>query len=328
MNIIILLLLISVIIRFLTAFLFYKKYTSTNLDIAKVLIAIKRARYGDINLRLSNLKNKELENTINRLIETMYDRELMIKEYQTTLSNKNLSLEEILKKEKSVQEQRNEFTATLTHDMKVPVIAELNSINFLLDGRFGSLNEKQKEALTLMKASNQELKELIENILEIYKAEESSIILDKTNVIINDFISTIIEEMQPIAQKNGHKIIFSVSNSNNLSIIIDKFQIKRVLKNLIQNAISYSKPKTNIFINTKCENNFLIIEILNEGNAITTEELNMIFNKYYSANSKYRKTGTGLGLYLSKQIIDLHNGYIEADNSKNGFTTFLVKIPL
>ena len=100
---------------------------------------------------------------------------LNLKEYQSTLSNKNLSLEEILKHEKQLQIFKEEFAATLTHDMKVPVIAELNSLNYLLDGRFGELNDKQTEILKLMKSSNQELKDLIENMLETYRLEQKAI---------------------------------------------------------------------------------------------------------------------------------------------------------
>ena len=103
----------------------------------------------------------------------------MIKEYQSVLSKKNLSLEQILQQEKQLQIFKEEFAATLTHDMKVPVIAELNSLNYLLEGRFGNLNEKQIQVLNLMKTSNQELKDLIENMLETYKLEQKTIVLNK-----------------------------------------------------------------------------------------------------------------------------------------------------
>ena len=144
-------------------------------DISKLNVALKRVRYGDVNIRLNNLKDTNVENSANRLFETISDREIMIKEYQSTLADKNLSLEKIIENEKQLQLFKDEFTATLTHDMKVPVIAELNSINYLLDGRFGELNQKQKDILNLMKISNQELKDLIENLVETYKIEQKAL---------------------------------------------------------------------------------------------------------------------------------------------------------
>ena len=79
----------------------FNKYNKLLSDVSKIYLAVKRVRYGDINLRLRNLYNQELESLINRLFETIYDREMMIKEYQSTLSKKNLSLEEIIKQESS-----------------------------------------------------------------------------------------------------------------------------------------------------------------------------------------------------------------------------------
>ena len=225
-----------------------KKYNRLLNDVSKIYLAVKRVRYGDINVRLDNLNNKELEVSTNRLFETMYDRELMIKEYQTTLSKKNLSLEEVIKQEKQLQLFKEEFAATLTHDMKVPVIAELNSLNYLLDGRFGSLNEKQSEILKLMKSSNQELKELIENMLETYKLEQKSIRLNKSRNSINSFINSIVEEMRQIAIQTEHKIIVHLEQTKNVEIDFDIFQLKRVIKNLLQNALSFSPEASEIIL--------------------------------------------------------------------------------
>ena len=205
-------------------FLLYKKYRRLNLDVARIAIAMKRVRYGDFNVRIDKLNNKNLETAINRLIETMYDREMMIKEYQATLANKNLSLEEVLKQEKQLQMFKEEFAATLTHDMQVPVIAELNSLNYLLEGRFGNLNSKQVEILNLMKSSNQELKDLIENMLETYRLEQKKLELNLSENNINEFISVLVNEMQPIVIKSNHVIRQNLSETYNLSLYFDLFR--------------------------------------------------------------------------------------------------------
>lgn len=295
-------------------------------DMGKLLLAIKRVRYGDINVRLENLNDKELENAVNRLFETMYDREMMIKEYQSTLAEKNLSLEEILKQEKQLQLFKEEFAATLTHDMKVPVIAELNSLNYLLEGRFGDLNEKQLEILKLMKSSNQELKELIENMLETYRLEQKSLNINKILQPLNSFISEIAEEMKPIAIQTAHSICTNLNNTEDINIYFDAFQLKRVIKNLIQNAISFSPNESEISITSAKIDNSIKIFFTNKGSGISTEDLNLIFQKYYCGHSKFRKAGTGLGLYLSQQIVLAHDGNIEVDSSKEGYTTFILTL--
>ena len=303
-------------------------YCKVMQDLNKILIDINRIRYGDINIRLQNLNDKKLESIINRLFETIYDREMMIKEYQATLSKKNLSLEEIIKQEKQLQSFKEEFAATLTHDMKVPVVAELNSIEYLLEGRFGTLNEKQIEILNLMKSSNQELKDLIENMLETYRLEQKGLKLTLALNNFNNFLISIINEIYPIAYNTSHKIIYCLEKTSGLELIFDELQLKRVIKNLVQNAISFSPAESEINIKTFIEDNNVKFIISNYGKNILKEDLDMIFNKYYSGHSKFRKAGTGLGLYLSQQIALAHNGNINVDISEDGKTTFILELPL
>ena len=304
----------------------YKKYKKSCSDFSKILLAVKRLRYGDINVRISELNDKLLENSINRLIETIYDREMMIKEYQSTLAKKNLSLEEILSREKQLRTVKEEFAATLTHDMKVPVIAELNSLNYLLEERFGALNEKQFEVLNLMKSSNLELKELIDNMLEVYKLEQDKLKLNFAENNLKDFLSSIIKEMQPIASNSNIDIISDFGNTDFKSLIFDAFQMKRVIKNILQNAISFSCNNSKIHISTVKDEQNVKISVKNKGCGISEEDLDLIFHKYYTGQSKFKKSGTGLGLYLSRQIVLAHGGDISV-KSKDGFTEFIIEFP-
>lgn len=327
MNIFFLTIFFSILTLILLRVIFkYKKENNAlKYDISKIILATKRVRYGDINIKLEKLNNSELQNTINRLFETIHDRELMIKEYQATLSKKNLSLEEIIKQEKELRKLKEDITATLTHDMKVPVIAELNSIDYLLQGHFGELTEKQKEALNLMKTSNQELKELIENILEAYKMEQKETELNISSICINNFIERTTKEMEPISSNKNINIKTEIEKTIDFNINIDEFQIKRIIKNLIQNAITHSIKNSVIKIETIKEENELKINIINKGITISEEEVNLIFNKYYSGQSKFRKLGTGLGLYLSKKLAQAHKGdlTVSCENEETIFTLHL-----
>ena len=308
--------------------LLFSKYKKLQNDVSKISIAVKRLRYGDVHVRVDNLNNKDFENSTNRLFETIADREMMIKEYQSTLAKKNLTLEEIIKQEKQLQLFKEEFAATLTHDMKVPVIAELNSLEYLIDGRFGELNDKQLEVLKLMKSSNQELRDLIENMLETYRLDQKELKLNKSSHNLNEFLISVINEMLPIVYGTSHKMVFDFEKTKDVVFDFDDFQIKRVIKNLIQNAVSFSPNNSEITISTYKNDSKLSIEIKNIGNNISKEDLEMIFQKYYSGNSKFRKAGTGLGLYLSQQIALAHNGTINVDTSNANHTTFIVTFPL
>ena len=327
LNILFIILILIIIVLSFISLILYKKYKKNNDDSELLKKIIKRVRYGDINIKVNNLADKELETIINRLIETIYDREMMIKEYQSNLSDKNLTLEEIIKNEKQMQLFKEEFTAALTHDMKIPVIAELNSLNYLIEGRFGELNEKQKEVLNLMKSSNQELKELIENILETYKLEQKSLKLNMTNNNLNEYLSSIINEMNIICERTKHYIEGNLEATKGIKIYFDVFQFKRVIKNIIQNTLLYSIEASKISLITEKTDNSIIIKIKNKGNGISQEELELIFKKYYTGYSKFRKVGTGLGLYISQQIMLSHNGAIDVDTSETGYTSFKITLP-
>ena len=110
--------------------------------------------------------------------------------------------------------------------------------------------------------------------------------------------------------------------------VFDDFQFKRVVKNLIQNAVSFSPDNSEIKINTELNDKKIIISITNKGAGISSEDLELIFQKYYSGHSKFRKAGTGLGLYLSQKIMTAHNGNIKVDNENKDSTTFILELPI
>ena len=286
-----------------------------------ILKTINSVRYGNIYERVNEETFSMLPNfaqSINSMIDAISDREDMIKEYQNDLNKKIDGLKE-------VEQLKEDFVATLTHDLKVPIMAEKNMLSFLLDNRFGELNEKQKEAVSHLKNSNQELVELVEIILETYKLNETKISLTKEPVCINSLVEETIEEMHPISDSDEIKIEFlSYFNGD---VNLDKFYIKRVLKNLILNAISFSEPNSKIDIFVCRDEKNIYIKITNYGKSIKKEEVKHVFDKYYTTTKKFRKVGTGLGLYLSNKIVKAHRGRINVESEKDKSTTFSVVLP-
>lgn len=226
--------------------------------------------------------------------------------------------------QKDLESLKEDFVATLTHDLKVPIIAETNMIELFLNESFGPINEKQKLALKNMQVSNKELLDLVQIVLETYKI--GKLTLYKENILLKGFIEDIINEMQPIAKKTKNALKFI--HQRDILVFADKFQLKRVIKNLIQNAISYGRPKTPIEISIGEIPNYIIIKVKDHGDGISKENIDRIFNKYYSAANKFRKIGTGLGLYLALQIVKAHNGDLTVESAEGEFTEFCIKIPI
>ncbi|MCM1010204.1 MAG: PAS domain-containing sensor histidine kinase [Fusobacterium sp.] len=228
--------------------------------------------------------------------------------------------------EKQLENLKEDFIATLTHDLKVPIVAESNMLNFFLEGKFGDINEKQKFALEGMKKSNRELVDLVQIILDTYKVKETGIKLYKENIMLNEFLNDIISEMQPIAADSKIKINFN--SNHNIRIYADRLQLGRVVKNLISNAIIHSTSSETIDLATGEIPGFVTISVIDYGQGISKEEIPLIFNKYYSSTKKFRKIGTGLGLYLSQEIINSHKGEINVSSTENVRTEFCIKLPV
>ena len=283
-----------------------------------VLKVINSVRYGNLYDRVNEQTCFLIPNfvqSINSMIDSIVDRENMIKEYQNDLSQKLDSLQE-------VEQLKEDFVATLTHDLKVPILAEKNMLSFLLSNKFGELTEKQKEALVHLKNSNQELVELVEIILETYKLNETKIDLIKETVCVNDLLKDTIDEMKPISDSDNITVNFFTEFDG--FVELDKFYIKRALKNLILNAISFSEPDSKIDTAVCIDDKNVFIKITNYGKSIKKEEVKHVFDKYYTTAKKFRKVGTGLGLYLSNKIVKAHKGRIMVESEKDSWTTFAI----
>ena len=219
---------------------------------------------------------------------------------------------------------KEDFVATLTHDLKVPIIAETNMLELLLNENFGPISDKQRVALKNMQASNKELLNLVQIVLDTYRI--GRLTLYKESFMLKSFIIEIIDEMKPIANKNKNSLEFILNRD--ICVYADKVQLRRVIKNLIQNAVSYGKAKTPIEIKIGEIPNYIVIKVKDHGDGISKENIAKIFNKYYSASNKFRKIGTGLGLYLALQITKAHNGDLTVESKEGEYTEFCIKLPV
>ena len=415
---------ISIILVFVALFLITrqmnKRWSKINDYLGMVTNTVNSVRYGNLSTKIDKIEHSTYQNvtdSINRMVETLNDREKMIVEYQAELIRQNKLLESVINSlsdgilivnehgnilratpkiikwfgvkgndilgknvydyieiangntieklsdtdvyikitptnnfiinsvrlsldvkkryvllikdvttQREIETLKEDFVATLTHDLKVPIVAEANILNFLIDGKFGEITEKQRVALLNMKSSNEELIDLVQIVLETYKVKETGIPLLKENIKLNEFLSDIVDEVQPIATNSGLVINFTPSEKN-LTVSADVMQLKRVVKNLISNAISHSNTKKDIDIKTSEIPDFITISVIDYGQGIPQDEQKLIFNKYYSAAKKFRKIGTGLGLYLSQQIAKSHGGEITVESEENVRTEFCIKLP-
>lgn len=225
------------------------------------------------------------------------------------------------------ERMREDFVATLTHDLRTPLLAELRTLELLTKGVFGPLNDKQMEVLEAMLISNRDLLAMVKNLLEVYRYEAGAKVLSNQNFDMAQLVEECIFELSPLAETKNIELDSDIPEILPL-ILADRREIWRVLTNLIGNAIEYTQESGRVWINVSFVNNYMLVEVGDNGRGIPEIEIDTLFQRFSQGTSEDISSGTGLGLYLSKQIIQAHNGKIWAESKKGEGSRFYFTIPL
>ena len=224
--------------------------------------------------------------------------------------------------QKETERLRDDFIATLTHDLRTPLLAAIQTLKFFLDGSLGDLGEQQKVLLSTMLQSNEDLLGLVNALLEVYRFESGKLSLCKTVFSIKDLVIQCYDELEPLSKKKDIQFNLSCDLEEDLLIDADRAEIKRVIINLCGNALNYTNKGGIIDIYVKAQSGDLIFSVADNGNGIPKEDIPHLFMRFSQGTSKKRSTGTGLGLYLSRQIIEAHGGKIWVESKVNKGSEF------
>ena len=229
--------------------------------------------------------------------------------------------------EKTSAEQRETYVATLTHDLKTPTIAQIKALDLLLNDHMGPLNSEQRELLTLTKDSCNFMYEMLSTLLSTYKYENGDYTLNIEKCNVLSLVEETMNELESMLKEKNVTIHINKEGSI-FDAECDRMQIKRVITNILGNAISYAYDNTQILVTIRQDENGIDFEAKNKSAYINPETMDNLFKKYVSHAAKFNKIGVGLGLYLSKQIIDAHKGDIYAKSFKDNHNVFGFVLPL
>ncbi len=209
-----------------------------------------------------------------------------------------------------LQQQREDFVATLTHDLKTPVLATNRAIQFLLDGDFGAISAEQRELLETVLQSNTALYSLVQTLLDVYRFDSGVKELKLSNCNLAGMIMQMVTEIMPLAQEKGVSLTASVPGDAE-DVSCDDAEIRRVFQNLIDNSLKYTPTGGAISVTMKQAHGTTEITVADTGKGIPSENLPKLFQRFWQAGSTGRYyASTGLGLYLSRRIVEAHNGKI------------------
>ena len=228
---------------------------------------------------------------------------------------------------KEIERLRDDFVSTLTHDLRTPLLAAIQTLGFFVDGTVGEISDRQKELLTMLIASNQEMLGLVNVLLEVYKYEAGQQKLVFTQVDVGELIQLVCSELGALAHNREQELTTNIPKTLP-SIRGDKQELRRVFMNLIGNAIHYTPAGGKISVSLSNGNNKLLFAVEDTGRGIPAQDIPKLFQRFSQGTSKQRSSGSGLGLYLSRQIVEAHSGQIGVESEEGKGSRFFVSLPV
>ena len=230
---------------------------------------------------------------------------------------------------KELDKMKSDFVSSVSHELGTPLTAIKGSVDNMLDGVIGELNEKQIAYLTRIKSNADRLARLINDLLDLSRIEAGKIDLRPTNLSLVTLIKEVAESLRPVA---AEKLISLDIASRDPAVMAwaDRDKVTQVLMNLIGNALKFTPPHGKVTIAVgRNGDQWVRVSVADTGPGIPTEEINKIFDKFYQiAQSGRQKTkGTGLGLSISHQIVASFGGEIIVESEPGRGTTFRISFP-
>ncbi len=223
-----------------------------------------------------------------------------------------------------LERTRKTFIATLAHDLKSPILSEQKALEYLLTPGVEIEEEQFRQCLDDIYVTNRNLLNLIDNLMAVYHYESGKTELNKTAEKMSEIIEESSQSVKYLADERKCNVLFNIQE-NLPSINVDRIEIRRVLVNLIANAIKHNPEGTSVIICAHGINGNIQVSVQDNGTGLSEELIPEVFQRY---PLKKRKIGTGLGLYIAKQIIEAHGGEIWFKTAKGEGTTFYFTLPL
>jgi signal transduction histidine kinase len=282
----------------------------------------------------------ELAGSFNDMAATLQTRDEQITEYTRTLTainnELNLKQEELARANnvlkhtneelKKLEEHKAEFTEMLTHDIKSPLSTIITYTDMMLSDTITGDREQIKKAGSSINASAYKILSLVDNFLASSAIEAGRLHYNMRLLDINEFIQDEIQFFLPRMEKKN--IQFAVDRNEELpNVMADKVQLDRALTNLLTNALKYTSSGGSITLSTGTEDKWVYISVSDTGRGIPKEDMEDLFKKFKRSKTAGKVEGLGLGLFITKSIIEGHNGHITVQSAPGEGSTFTIYLP-
>jgi signal transduction histidine kinase len=222
-----------------------------------------------------------------------------------------------------------EVSSVISHQLKTPLAAIKSSLEVLLSGDLGDITKEQRDYVEVALTSSQRMIDLVKDFLDASRIEENKFQIHKERVDLVHIVTLVVDGLKMFADAKNTSITLQ-SEDNIPHIMADPTKIQEVINNLIINAVRYSRGKGLVNISLKKEGDSVLFSCKDAGVGISPEEKDKIFSKYYRGQRGVALSpdGTGLGLFISKAIVEQSGGRIWYESEVDKGTTFYFTLPI
>ena len=317
------------------------RVVSGNSSAARIL-SLKKDALQDINL-LSNVENKEFTQAVKRSMQGNFSQfagdasllnskaEIPVRMYLKGVKSHDdsvvsgVAILEDISEQQRVEQLKTEFVSTVSHELRTPLTA--------IKGSIGLLNitpvEKTADLIDILKRNVDRLIVLINDLLDMEKIISGNMSFDYKNWGVEGLISQAAEDNQGYASEHQSELIVVVDGIE-CEIYVDKNRFHQVMSNLISNAVKFTREGTPVTIDANQDSDYVTINIIDQGEGIPEEFREKLFERFTQADSSTTRKigGTGLGLYITQQLVTAMGGEVSYKTESGVGTRFSIKFPL
>ncbi|MEJ7762224.1 MAG: PAS domain S-box protein [Thermomicrobiales bacterium] len=232
-------------------------------------------------------------------------------------------------REREVDRMKTEFVSLVSHELRTPLTSIKGYVDLLMEGEVGPLKDEQREFLSIVVSNAERLVALINDLLDISRIEAGRVELQRVPVDFSRVVSGVLTSLRPQIEAKVQQIKVSVP-PNLPPVNGDMDRLIQILTNLVVNAHKYTPAGGTITIGARAKPGMLEVSVADDGIGMTDEEQAQLFTKFFRARNRTTREvgGTGLGLTITRSLVELHGGEIRVTSSPEQGTTFTVSLPV
>jgi len=260
-------------------------------------------------------------------VKTEIEQRERLEQLRLRLEKSNLDLEDANEKLKGLDKLKTEFVSLASHQLRSPLTAIRGYTSMLEEGDYGDINPQAKETIERIMESSNNLTLVVEDLLNVTKIEQGGMKYEMVKFDFGELARDTAKDLSITAEKKGLKLLYNIPENQNYFVSGDKEKLRQVLVNLIDNSMKYTKAG-HIDVSIEKNNSKIKLIIKDTGVGIAKEVIGTLFEKFSRGDgARMNTSGSGLGLYLVKEIVGAHKGRVWVESEGQGMgSTFYVEL--